>query len=259
MRQWLRTGLFHIVSITLLASSASEAGAKGQGSNGPLLDKGLAELANLLRPGFLIGSHSKPEQLGGGEATDIILKNYNMVSVGIYQRSTQRNSQEDWNFTKVTPIVDFADQHNMKVYAHPMFGSNGYLPDWLLQEDFTDEQWLDIIEDRVKTLLTSYRGKIHILDVYNEGLSRSHQEWREKDNLFIRLGYHENDMGRWPVFLEKILAWCRRYGGEELKLIYNDNHNTLWGMPQSEACIRLYQALKHAGILRHAATPDRVD
>jgi endo-1,4-beta-xylanase len=129
-----------------------------------------------------------------------------------------------------------------------MFGSNGYLPDWLLQGEFTDKQYLDIIEDRIKTILSRYRGKFHILDVYNEGLSRSRREWREKDNLFIRLGYHENEIGKWPVFLEKILVWCRRYGGDDLKLIYNDNNNTLLGMPQSDECIQLYKAFKRAGI-----------
>jgi endo-1,4-beta-xylanase len=45
-----------------------------------------------------------------------------------------------------------------------------------------------------------------------------------------------------------MLTWCRKYGGEELKLIYNDNNNMLSGMPQSEECINLYKALKKAGI-----------
>lgn len=62
------------------------------------------------------------------------------------------------------------------------------------------------------------------------------------------MGYHENEIGRWPVFLEKILIWCREYGGDDLKLIYNDNNNTLLDMPQSEECIQLYKALKKEGI-----------
>jgi len=237
-----------MLGVVVSVFAVYETSAKAAGDVDPLQDWGLTELAHRLRPEFLIGTHSKPEQFRGGEATHVILKNYNMVSVGIYQRSTQRKARNNWNFTKVTPIVEFANQHNIQVYAHPMFGSNGYLPDWLLQGEFTDEQLLDIIEDRIKTILTRYRGRIHILDVYNEGLSRSRREWREEDNLFIRLGYHENEIGKWPVFLEKILVWCRQYGGDDLKLIYNDNHNTLLGMPQSKECIQLYRALKQAGL-----------
>jgi len=84
-----------------------------------------------------------------------------------------------------------------------MFGSNGYLPDWLLNGGFTNEELLEIIEERIKTVLTRYKGKIDVLDVYNEGLSRGKQEWRAPDNKFLSLGYHENEIGKWPVFFRK--------------------------------------------------------
>jgi endo-1,4-beta-xylanase len=43
-------------------------------------------------------------------------------------------------------------------------------------------------------------------------------------------------------------VWARKYGGEGVKLVYNQNNNTLYGQPQSEACIELHTALRHAGI-----------
>jgi endo-1,4-beta-xylanase len=211
-------------------------------------DRGLSELAGMLRPGFLVGTHSKSEQFGGGKATDIILKNYNMISVGIYQRQTQRRSRTAWDFSAVDPGIAFANRHDIQVYAHPMFGSDGYLPDWLLQGDHSDEECLRIVENRIRTILTRYRGRIQILDVYNEGLERRKRGWRERENLLVRLGYHENEVGRWPVILEIILVWCRKYGGGDLKLIYNDNSNTLQGMPQSDDCIQMVKALRKAGI-----------
>ena len=234
-----------IVAGLMLVGSAVSGRAAGHGS---LQDEGLAELAGLLRPGFLVGTHSKPDQFGGGKATGIILKNYNMVSVGIYQRQTQKKSRTDWDFSSPDPIVKFASRHDIQVYAHPMFGSDGYLTDWLLKGDHSDEECLEIIEERIKTILTRYRGKIQILDVYNEGLERTKRGWRERDNLLIRLGFHENELGRWPIILEKILVWCRKYGGEDLKLIYNDNRNALFGMPQSDDCIQMVKALRKAGI-----------
>jgi len=216
--------------------------------SGSLRDKGLCELAGLLRPGFLVGAHTKPEQVEGGKATEILLHNYSMVSAGIYQRQTQRRSRDGWSFSSPDPIIAFANKHGIQVYAHPMFGSDGYLPDWLLEGKHSDKECLEIVEERIKTILTRYRGRIQILDVYNEGLERRTSGWREDENLLVRLGYRENEEGRWPVILEKILVWCRKYGGEELKLIYNDNSNTLLGMPQSEECIRLVRALRKAGI-----------
>lgn len=212
-----------------------------------LRDKGLAELAKLSRPGFMIGAHIKEDQLTG-KASEIILKNYNQVSVGIYQKRTQSKSREDWDFSRADPVIEFAEKNNLTVYAHPMFGSDGYLPEWLRKGRFSDEELLEIIEERIKIILTRYRGKIDILDVYNEGLHRDRPGWREEENMFLRLGWRENEIGRWPVMLEKMLIWCRQYGGEELKLIYNDNRNALPDMPQTEECITLYRALKQAGI-----------
>lgn len=215
-------------------------------------EAGLAELAAQARPGFLMGTHvslwQKGDLLEAAKTRDTITREYNLISVGIYQRSMQRRSQDDWDFDSVDTIIAFAEEHDLTVYAHPMFGSDGYLPDWLLEGEFTDEELLAIIEERIKTVLTRYRGKIDILDVYNEGFGINDGLWREHQNLFLRLGWRENEYGRWPVALEKMLVWCRKYGGEDLKLIYNDNYNVLVDAPQSASCIQLYKALKHEGI-----------
>ena len=212
----------------------------------------LVELATEVRPDFLLGTHISAQYMSdvpeNAALCRIIANEYNLVSVGIYQRQTQRNSQEDWNLSSVDAVVDFAEENGLQVYAHPMFGSDGYLPDWLLESDFSNEELLEIIEDRIKIILTRYRGRIHILDVYNEGLSRSNGSWREDENLFLQLGWRENEYGRWPVLLEKMLVWCREYGGDDLIQIYNDNHNTLSGMPQSLECMNMFRALKEAGI-----------
>lgn len=210
--------------------------------------KGLAELATAVRPGFLMGAHTKSRQLESATVRAILRGNYNLVSVGIYQKhTTQKKARDDWDFSGVDPVIEFAARNGMTVYAHPMFGSDNYVPDWLLNGEFTDDEILQIIEERIRIVLTRYRGKIHVLDVYNEGLHRGGKGWREEENLFLRLGYHRNKFGRWPVALEKMLVWCRKYGGEDLKLIYNDNRNTHPGT-QSEECIRLFKALKAEGI-----------
>ncbi|TWT79625.1 Endo-1,4-beta-xylanase Z precursor [Planctomycetes bacterium CA13] len=217
-----------------------------------LQNKSLCELTKEIRPGFLLGTHLSaahmPDTVENEKPRQIIAREYNLISVGIYQKSTQRKSQDDWNFRSIDPVVHFAEQNGLKVYAHPMFGSDGYLADWLLKDDLTNDKMLEMIEDRIKTVLTRYKGRIHILDVYNEGFGRAARGWRENENRFLQLGWHQNEFGRWPIALEKMLLWCRQYGGDELKLIYNDNNNTHLGMPQSLDCIALFKALKKQGI-----------
>ncbi|MDZ8119077.1 endo-1,4-beta-xylanase [Pontiella agarivorans] len=243
---------FNIISATGLMASVLGVEARPGYSRKKLETAGLAELAGMVRPGFLMGAHSDAAYMGSSERDKkyqhILAAEYNMMSVGIYHGRTQRDYREDWRFDTMNPLIKFAQENNLKVYLHPMYGSNGYIPKWLLDGDYSNEEWLEIIEERIKTILTKFKGKIDILDVYNEGFGRDTPGWRERDNLFLRLGYRENKYGKWPVFLEKMLVWSRKYGGKKLKLIYNDNHNTLSGMLQSGECINLYKALKHEGI-----------
>ncbi len=215
----------------------------------------LKELVKIYRPDFLIGTHinNATSQMKGNSAVEkkgrlVITSEYNLVSMGIYQKSTQKESSKDWNFDGPDLITEFAKNNDIKVYAHPMFGSDGYIPDWLLKKKYSNEELLEIIEYRIKTILKRYKGKIDILDVYNEGLDRDTGKWREHQNMFLQLGYHENEFGKWPVALEKMLIWSRKYGGKDLKLIYNDNNNTIVGRAQSQACINMYKALKKEGI-----------
>ena len=233
----------------LAAQPAGDKTETGEGS----AKLGLSELAVKVRPGFLLGTHvSYSIQRDWDDlpkARKILAGEFNALSVGIYQKQIQRTSQNDWYFDRIDRTIAFAESNNLQVYAHPLFGSNGYIPDWFLKGKMTDEQLLRVVEDRIKTLLTRYRGKIHIIDVYNEGLNRMTGEWRPEDQNFLnRLGMRNTKHGTWPIILEKSFIWCRKYGGDDIKLIYNDNFNAHFGMGQSEGSITLFKGLRAAGI-----------
>ena len=98
-----------------------------------------------------------------------------------------------------------AEHNHLAVYAHPMFGSNNYLPDWLRNSGYSDDELMEITKERIRIILTRYKGRIDIVDVYNEGLSRSAREWREKDNLFISMGYEYNQIQYTSVFYANAL------------------------------------------------------
>ncbi len=70
---WNKIRAYLITTAIVLSLSTSMAGS--------LQDMGLAELAELSRPGFMIGAHITESQVSG-KASEIILNNYNQVSVG---------------------------------------------------------------------------------------------------------------------------------------------------------------------------------
>ena len=101
------------------------------------------------------------------------------------------------------------------------------------------------MEDRIKTILSRYYNDLDYIDIFNEGIKRSNGAWKDKnDILWLQLGWN----GDIPIFLEKIITFCRQYGHPDLKLIYNDNNNTLIERPQAAACLKLFNDLKNSNL-----------
>jgi len=57
-----------------------------------------------------------------------------------------------------------AEHNHLAVYAHPMFGSNNYLPDWLRNSGYSDDELMEITKERIRIILTRYKGRIDIVD-----------------------------------------------------------------------------------------------
>ena len=155
------------------------------------------------RRGIQIGSFASLKYLRERAYTDILASEFNYAIIDgepnwRFEDSTLRPSINEFNYTDLDSVFDFAKQNEMPVRVqHLLWGDAKWLPDWLTQGNFNREQLLDIIHTHISTIGARYKGGVREYSVVNEAFSRklltgdNHDWWGEKlgneyiDNAFV--------------------------------------------------------------------------
>jgi len=230
--------------------------------------EGLANLARQVRPDFYLGSFYTPGHHGlspdnpdNEQMREFIRKNYNIITAGIFMFGMQRDSgiYDPQRLANIDYAVDFANDNNIKVYFHPLIGGANYSPDWINNGHYTKDELRGIMKERITTILTRYRGKVHYVDVVNEALGsgkispEGEFEWRKDDGK----GEHVwmTQMGMWhgknhdfPQYLVDAFTISREAGGENLKLILNEYENETTVSSKGKTFLALVKAMREEGI-----------
>ncbi len=98
-----------------------------------------------------------------------------------------RPGPDDYDFNHLDQVFDFADQHNMPVrYQHLLWGDEKWLPDWLKNGGYSEEELRAIIRNHIRTIGEKYKGRVREYTVVNEAFSRklvtggNHDWWGER-------------------------------------------------------------------------------
>lgn len=153
--------------------------------------------------GIQIGSFASLKYLRERAYTDILASEFNYAIIDgepnwRFEDSALRPSINEFNYTDLDKVFDFAKQNEMPVRVqHLLWGDAKWLPDWLTQGNFSREQLLGIIHNHISTIEARYAGKVREYSVVNEAFSRklltggNHDWWGEKlgneyiDNAFV--------------------------------------------------------------------------
>lgn len=77
----------------------------------------------------------------------------------------------DWG--PVDREVDFAIQHGWRVRAsHLVWGAPEAIPDWLLNSNYTRDEYITILEDHIKTVIGHFKGRVQEWNIANESIER---------------------------------------------------------------------------------------
>ena len=68
--------------------------------------------------------------------------------------------------------VDFAIQHGWRVRAYLGWGAPEAIPDWLLNSNYTRDEYITILEDYMKTVMGHFSGRIQEWVIANEATAR---------------------------------------------------------------------------------------
>jgi len=120
--------------------------------------------------------------------TNILTSQYNTFIIDgegnwAYFDGILRPSPTKFNYTNTDKLVDFAKDHEMPIrFQHLVWGEAHWLPKWLKNGNYSQQQLLSLIHNHISNLVGHYKGQIRTYTVVNEAFTRSQhidglQDW----------------------------------------------------------------------------------
>jgi len=250
-----------ILCLIVALSTAIYAQPKpGTGYSASGSKEGLAKLAKKIRKDFFLGSFASGLDPSGPnieQVSKIFRNNFNIMTIGIYMTSTQREP-EKYNLERVDALIDYAKANKIQVYFHPLIGGAEYSPEWINKGDFTKEELEKIMRERITTILTRYGTKIQYVDVVNEALDGEMTpdgqfSWitsvRGMEHIWMKvMGMYQGKKYKFPQYFVDAFRIAREVGDKNLKLIVNENCNSTTTSPDGLTTLSLVKAMREEGI-----------
>lgn len=193
-------------------------------------------LSTLAEPrGLLVGTAVDPDWMDDPAYAALLAREFNLLTPeNAMKFEVVHPEPERYDFQAADAVMAFAEAHNMQVRGHTLVWDS-QLPEWVLQGDYTPEQWQDILRDHIYTVVGRYRGRILAWDVVNEALN---------DDGTLQDSFWRRKIGR--EYIALAFQWARAADPEAL-LFYNDNGGE--GLnAKSQAVYALVQGLLEAGV-----------
>jgi endo-1,4-beta-xylanase len=188
--------------------------------------------------GIMIGTAVSYFPLSEEEYASVLAREFNVITpeneMKFYMIHPHRMV---YNFSMADSMVSFAEEHEMKVRGHTLVWHN-QLPDWVVNGNFTREEWINILRDHIFTVVGHYRGKIYAWDVVNEAFN---DDGTLRDTVWLR------SIG--PEYIELAFRWAHEADPDAL-LFYND-YGAEGINRKSDAIYNLVKSLLEKGVPIH--------
>ncbi len=186
--------------------------------------------------GFNIGSAVSVDALRNDTTyASVLSREFNTLTPEMsLKMDALRPDANTFNFTDADFIMEFADNHNMRVRGHTLVWYR-QLPGWLEYGSFTRDEMLTILREHIMTVVGRYRGRIAAWDVVNEAID---EDGSLRDSIWLRT------IG--PEYIDYAFQWAREADPDAL-LFYNDYDTEGLG-PKSDAVYALVEGLVQRGI-----------
>jgi endo-1,4-beta-xylanase len=170
----------------------------------------------------------------------LLLREFNAVTPeNAMKWDTIHPEPNRYDFSQGDAIVEFARQNGLKVRGHTLVWFN-QLPQWVVEGDYTREEWIDILRQHIYTVVGHYRSTnndhtVVAWDVVNEAVAKNGSLF---DSFWLqKIG---------PEYIPLAFQFAREADPDAL-LFYNDNGGE--GLnPKSQGIYNLVKGLVQAGI-----------
>jgi endo-1,4-beta-xylanase len=187
------------------------------------------------RRALLVGTAVDPGKLDDPAYANLLADEFSLVTPeNVMKFEVVHPEPGRYDFQAADDLAAFAAAHHMQVRGHTLVWDS-QLPDWILEGDYTREQWRAILREHIYTVVGHYRGRILAWDVVNEAVN---------DDGGLVDSFWRRKVGR--EFIALAFQWAHEADPEAL-LFYNDNGGE--GLnAKSQAIYALAQGLLQAGM-----------
>ncbi len=123
--------------------------------------------------GFQIGTSVTVNSLRNDERVgESLAREFNIVTPANPMKFRTIHPEPDrYEYVLADTVVDFAEENDLAVRGHTLV-FNRYLPEWLENGVWTEEELSDVLRDHIHTVVGNYKGRVKYWDVLNEGTDR---------------------------------------------------------------------------------------
>jgi endo-1,4-beta-xylanase len=192
-----RRELVSTAAVAMTGAAVSAAAQTDGGSSGPSLDA-LAKAKGRVGFGSFLNSyardpaqnHGVPADFDDVKAREVQIGECGIVTAGVYWTWTRPNAR-DFVFYNSDRVVDWAEQHHLKIRGHNLVWlRHDRMPDWLNNYDFGTRPATEaerLLREHITTFCKRYGARIFAWDVVNEAID-PHTGLVRDDAFHKRLG-----------------------------------------------------------------------
>jgi endo-1,4-beta-xylanase len=107
-----------------------------------------------------------------GRYCQIMQHDFNLASVSDLSWPDFWVGPGEYDWGPVDRAVDFAAEHGWRVRAGPVWGAPESLPDWLLDSNYTRDEYVTILQDHIRAVIGHLRGRVQEWTIANEANER---------------------------------------------------------------------------------------
>ncbi len=148
------------------------AGAWSEDQDGYYTQPGLAELA--VAHHITIGTEFSIRLTSDPRYCRTMQREFNVAVLSEFSSPAMWLGPGQYDFSAIDQAVDYASRYGWRIRAsHLLWGAPDYLPAWLKNSNYSQDEYIQILEQFIKDVVGRYRGRVQEWSIANEATSRS--------------------------------------------------------------------------------------
>ncbi len=165
------------------------------------------------------------------------------------------HGEDDWLFDQqnMDAQYQYGVDNDLTIHLNPLIGPNEYMGEWLQStsgNSYTKQELLGYMRTYITAVLERY-PEAEYSYVVNEALKGQNEDgsvkWAADNTPWLGMGWYNDVEGGIPQYMVESFKIAREVR-PDMKLIYNENTNSMVGTPKGDACYDAVKAMLEAGV-----------